>query len=91
MTASLEMNWIMWGQTTGSGAERTYVTKPGDTLEDIATCFYGGVDHCQRLIDDHPDLGRWEAGAQVSDGTRISVSEVAAHDAAIAGAPKTVE
>jgi len=64
-----------WGQVEGSGLERTYVTKPGDTLDDVAAFFYGDPAHRQRLIDDNPELARWQSGDQVPGGTRIKVSE----------------
>jgi hypothetical protein len=67
-----------WGQAEGSGVERTYVTKPGDTLDDVAAFFYGDASHRQRLIDDNPELSRWQSGDQVPGGTRIKVSEDAA-------------
>lgn len=67
-----------WGQVEGSGLERTYVTKPGDTLDDVAAFFYGDAVHRQRLIDDNPELARWGPGEQVPGGTRIKVSEDAA-------------
>jgi phage tail protein X len=72
---SYEGNQERWGQTEGSGLERTYVTKPGDTLEDIASYFYGDPAQRQRLIDDNPDLARWQPGDQVPGGTRITVGE----------------
>lgn len=74
-TDSYERDHSRWGQAEGGGMERMYVTKPGDTLEDLAAFFYGDAAHRQRLIDDNPDLGRWEAGAQVPGGTRIRVPE----------------
>jgi hypothetical protein len=64
-----------WGRTAGSGMERVYTTKPGDTLDDVAAYFYGDAAQRQRLIDDNPDLARWGTGEQVPGGTRIKVSE----------------
>ena len=45
-----------YGQVTGSGRDRTYTTKEGDTLEDVAALFYGDPTHTQRLLDDNPEL-----------------------------------
>ena len=79
-----ESDQSLWGQTSGSGVERAYVTKPGDTLEDLAGYFYGDAAQRQRLIDDNPDLARWEAGAQVPGGTRIKVAEDASRGDTVA-------
>ena len=45
-----------YGQVTGGGMDRMYTTKDGDTLEDIASFFYGDPSHKQRLLDDNPEL-----------------------------------
>ncbi len=44
------------GQVSGSGLERIYTTKEGDTLPDLAAFFYGDSGQAQRLIDDNPAL-----------------------------------
>jgi hypothetical protein len=74
-----------WGQTSGSGMSRVCVTKPGDTLEDMAAYFYGDPVHRQRLIDDNPELGTFGAGAQIPGGSRIKVCEDASRGDAISG------
>ena len=62
-----------FGQTSGEGTERTYVTKQGDTLEDIAAYFYGDPIHRQRLIDDNPDLAAVQPGDSVPAGMTLRV------------------
>jgi hypothetical protein len=81
---NFERDQNLWGQTSGSGLERVYTTKPGDTLEDLAGYFYGDPAQRQRLIDDNPELARWESGAQVPGGTRIKVSEDASRGDTVA-------
>ena len=72
MTASQESSF---GQTSGSGLERTYVTKQGDTLEDIAAYFSGDPVQRQRLIDDNPAFASLPPGETVPAGTMLAVSE----------------
>ena len=61
------------GSVVGSGAERVYVTKAGDTLEALAGFFYGDIAHRQRLLDDNPELaGR---SGDLPAGTRLRVPE----------------
>ena len=64
-----------WGQVSGSGLDRTYVTKPGDTPDGVAAFFYGDTAHRQRLIDENPELARLQPGDQIPGGSRIKVSE----------------
>lgn len=70
MTSESESSF---GQVIGSGKERVYITKPGDTLEDIAAFFYGDPVHRQRIIDDNPDFAGLSPGETVPAGTRLSV------------------
>ena len=61
------------GQVTGSGTERMYTTKEGDTLETIAAFFYGDSTHRRRLLEENPELN---AGTPVlTAGMQIRVSE----------------
>ena len=62
-----------FGQTSGEGRERSYVTKQGDTLEDIAAYFYGDPVQRQRLIDDNPDLAAVQPGDTVPAGMQLTV------------------
>ena len=64
-----------FGQTSGSGMDRVYTTKQGDTLEDIAAFFYGDPAHRQRLIDDNPDFASLPPGETMPAGTTLHVSE----------------
>ena len=64
-----------FGQTSGSGMDRVYTTKQGDTLEDLAAFFYGDPVHRQRLIDDNPDFTSLQPGEAVPAGTTLRVSE----------------
>lgn len=89
MATSYESDQSLWGQASGSGAERTYVTKAGDTLEDVAAFFYGDPAHRQRLIDDNPELASINPGDQVAGGTRIAVTEEAERGDAVAGETTT--
>lgn len=91
MPTNYESDQTLWGQTTGSGTERTYVTKPGDTLEDVAAFFYGDATHRQRIIDDNPELADIETGAQVAGGTRIAMTEDAARGDAVSTGETTTE
>ena len=72
MTTSDESRF---GRMSGSGMERTYVTKQGDTLEDIAAYFYGDPAQRQRLIDDNPAFASLAPGETVPAGTTLAVSE----------------
>lgn len=62
-----------YGQVIGSGKDRVYVTREGDTLEAIAAYFYGDAQHTQRLRADNPALDRWEQGAPLPAGFRMNV------------------
>ncbi len=62
-----------WGSVSGSGRERMYTTKEGDTLEDIAAFFYGDSTQKQRLLDDNPELHK--DMVQLSPGMQLRVSE----------------
>lgn len=64
-----------FGSVSGSGLDRTYITRSGDTLEAIAGFFYGDEQHRQRLIDDNPDFASVQPGETLPAGTRLSVSE----------------
>ena len=55
-----------FGTVVGSGLDRTYITKQGDTLEAIAAFFYGDPVHRQRLIDDIPDFASLQPGDTVA-------------------------
>ena len=61
------------GQVTGSGLERIYTTKEGDTLADLAAFFYGDPGQAQRLIDDNPDLST--ESESLPPGTPLRVPE----------------
>ncbi|MBA3339308.1 MAG: tail protein X [Geodermatophilaceae bacterium] len=61
-----------YGQASGGGLERSYTTKEGDTLDDLAGFFYGDAAHRQRLLDDNPELA---ADAPLAPGTRLRVPE----------------
>ncbi len=65
----------MHGQMTGSGADRAYITKQGDTLEGIAAFFYGAPEHRQRLIDDNPSWNGWQPNETVPAGIQLKVGE----------------
>lgn len=73
------------GKVTGAGLERTYTTKAGDKLEDIAAYFYGDPVHKQRLIDDNPALKTWD-GRELPAGLTINVSEDAGRGDAVSTA-----
>lgn len=62
--AAQERDSSNFGTVTGSGADRVYVTKDGDTFEAIATYFYGAEVHKQRILDENP-------GAMVYNNLRI--------------------
>lgn len=70
------------GIVTGTGLDRTYITKSGDKLEDIAAYFYGDSVQKQRLIDDNPFLSRYD-GVQLPGGMQIHVSEDASRGDAV--------
>lgn len=70
------------GTVSGSGLDRTYTTKTGDTLEEIAAYFYGDRVQKQRLIDDNPFLTRYD-GVQLPGGMQIHVSEDASRGDAV--------
>jgi hypothetical protein len=61
-----------YGKVEGSGTERVYITKEGDTLHDVAAFFYGDPAHKQRLVDDNPEL---TADAVLTPGMRLRVGE----------------
>lgn len=84
-TDRYERDQGLWGQASGSGLERTYVTKPGDTLNDVAGFFYGDAAHHVRLVEENPDLSRWAPDDQIPGGTRIKVSEDASRGDTTAG------
>ena|SRR5215203_1274784 len=62
------------GKVSGSGLNRTYVTKAGDKLEDIAAYFYGAAVQKQRLIDDNAWLQAYD-GKVLPANMTINVSE----------------
>lgn len=73
-----------YGQATGSGSERVYTTKDGDTLEDLAGFFYGDAAHRQRLIDDNPELA--EQDGPLPPGLRLRIPEDPERGDAVASA-----
>lgn len=81
----METDQTKWGQVTGSGMDRIYTTKVGDTLEDVAGFFYGDPKHRQRIIDDNPEWAGWQAGEPVPGGARIKVSEDTARGDTVSG------
>jgi hypothetical protein len=76
--SAYEQDQSRWGQVTGSGKDRMYITKLGDTLESVAAFFYGDPVQRQRIIDDNPEWARYQAGASFPTGSRIRVPEDAA-------------
>jgi hypothetical protein len=80
-TTSPRSDEIAYGSIIGSGKERYYVTKEGDTLEAIAAFFYGDPKQRQRLLDDNPSL--MLEGDALRAGKQIAVSEDAARGDAI--------
>ncbi len=70
------------GQVSGSGLERIYTTKEGDTLADLAAFFYGDAGQMQRLIDDNPALPT--DGASLPAGTPLHVPEDSSRGDAVA-------
>lgn len=62
------------GAVTGSGLDRTYISREGDTLEAIGAYFYGDPAQKQRLIDDNPSLQAYD-GKPLPAGFEIKVSE----------------
>lgn len=64
------------GTVIGSGMNRIYVSRAGDSMAAIAAFFYGDATHRQRLLDDNPELEKY-MGA-LPGGLRIRVSEDAA-------------
>ena len=73
------------GSIKGTGLERTYTTRGGDTLEAIATYFYGDPIHKQRLIDDNPSLQPYD-GKEMPANTEIKVGEDAGRGDTVARA-----
>lgn len=71
-----------YGAVTGSGRDRVYTSKEGDTLDDVAAFFYGDSTHKQRLLDDNPEL---TPDMILSPGTRIRVSEDAERGDTVGG------
>ncbi len=65
----------LWGTARGTGTEREYISKPGDTLEVIAAFFYGDAVQRQRIIDDNPDWAGYQEGAGLPAGTVLKVGE----------------
>jgi len=63
------------GQVIGSGLGREYVTREGDTLEQIGAYFYGDAKQAQRLLDDNPELDLRRYGAALPGGLRLKVGE----------------
>jgi nucleoid-associated protein YgaU len=72
-TTTPETDTSGYGQVTGSGMDRVYTTKEGDTLDDVAAFFYGDPAQKQRILDDNPDIT--DTGESISPGTRLRVSE----------------
>lgn len=62
-----------YGTVIGTGMNRVYVSRPGDSMAAIAAFFYGDATHRQRLLDDNPELEKY-MGA-LPGGIRIRVSE----------------
>ena len=63
-----------FGTVQGAGAERTYMTRPGDTLEAIAAYFYGSEEHRSRLVEENPDFASTAPGDTLPAGTTLRVS-----------------
>lgn len=72
------------GTVSGGGLFRTYTTKAGDSLEEIAAYFYGDAVQKQRLLDDNPFLSSYGDTA-LPGGIQIHVGEDAARGDAIPG------
>ena len=64
-----------YGQVTGSGTERVYITKEGDMLADVAGFFYGDAAHRQRLLDDNPELAQGGVSDPLPAGMRLRIPE----------------
>ena len=47
---------VEYGSVIGSGRDRVYVTKEGDTLEALAGFFYGDPVHKARILEENPEL-----------------------------------
>lgn len=80
-----EQDQSRWGQLSGSGVDRAYISKPGDTLEDLASFFYGDPAQRQRIIDDNSDWATLKPGAALPGGSRLKMSEDAARGDSVAG------
>ena len=70
------------GVTSGSGADRTYTSRAGDTLEAIAAYFYGDPVHSRRLLEENPSLaqhsGSLPGGVQMRVPADAAPAEAAA-------------
>lgn len=73
------------GTVIGSGLERVYVTREGDTLEAIGAYFYGDPVQAQRLLDDNPEMNLRQYGEKLPGGLRIKAGEDAARGDFIPG------
>ncbi len=62
------------GSVSGSGRDRRYTTRDGDTLEGLAAFFYGSEAHVQRLMEENPELEQYR-GQSLPGGMSIAVSE----------------
>lgn len=61
------------GTVVGSGAERTYIAREGQTVEEIAAYFYGDAAHTQSLFDQNPYLE--QRGSALPGGLPIRIHE----------------
>lgn len=61
------------GTVIGSGAERVYITKDGQSVDELAAYFYGDAAHAVRIRDENPVLAGF-SGA-LPGGLRLVISE----------------
>ena len=71
MTSASESDF---GTMQGSGLDRTYITRQGDTLDAIAAFFYGDGAHVARVQEENPDFASMGPGETLPAGTPLRVS-----------------
>lgn len=61
------------GVTEGEGADRTYITKGTDTLEEIATYFYGAATHRTAIEEANAQIAGLDPWATLPPGLTLKV------------------
>ena len=70
-----EQNQELWGQAQGSGSDRVYVSRVGDSLQSVAAFFYGDPVHAARITQENPAWAAYKTDANLPGGSILRMPE----------------